>query len=249
MLTEPTIGPPQLSPLVVSDAEQSGILASVVIGQHASVSALSDEQVTDWSSLGKLHDDERQMALAMAPTRRAGFIAGRVALRAALGALDAGRPTDPILHTPRGAPALPAGVIGSISHKATRAVAVVVASERGFVGVDLETRANVADIRRPSIASRILTAREQDAIRLLDPVAHRDATLLRFSLKEAVYKAIDPIVARYVRFSEVELDVTDDGMATVRLLLPEFASSAPTVHARWHADNTWFISAARVWYE
>ena len=211
----------------------------------------NDLHVTALLESGALHSAEAALAMTLPTSRRAAFVAGRVALRAAIHAVAPG--TDdvplllarPLLRTTRGAPTLPAGVLGSISHKRTHALAIALAGNRGHVGVDLEERPNATDALRPSIAPRILTAREQDALTSLDPLAHRDATLLRFALKEAIYKAIDPIVGRYVRFTEVEVGVHDDGRADVRLLLPEFAQQFWHVVARWHRDDRWIVATAR----
>ena len=201
---------------------------------------------------GALHEAEAALAMTLPTSRRAAFVAGRVALRAAIHAVAPGTAdvplllARPLLRTTRGAPTLPAGVLGSISHKRTHALAIALAGNRGHVGVDLEERPNATDALRPSIAPRILTVREQDALTALDPLAHRDATLLRFALKEAIYKAIDPIVERYVRFTEVEVDEHDDGRADVRLLLPEFAQQFWHVVARWHRDDKWIVATARL---
>jgi 4'-phosphopantetheinyl transferase EntD len=65
-----------------------------------------------------------------------------------------------------------------------------------------------------------------------------------FSLKEAVYKAIDPFVERYVRFTEVELTLHDTGEASVRLLLPEFAHGRVLVQARWTLEDDWIVATA-----
>ena len=79
-----------------------------------------------------LHPDEAAFVFASPAPRRASFIGGRVALRTAMTALgaDAGQlgdasPALPILSTPRGAPALPSGYVGSVSHKRELAVAIV----------------------------------------------------------------------------------------------------------------------------
>ena len=133
---------------------------------------------------GALHSAEAALAMTMLAVRRAAFVAGRVALRAAIHAIAPGRDdvplllARPLLRTTRGAPTLPAGVLGSISHKRTHALAIALVGHSGHVGVDLEERPNASDALRPSIAPRILTAREQDALSSLDPLAHRDATLL-----------------------------------------------------------------------
>jgi 4'-phosphopantetheinyl transferase EntD len=71
----------------------------------------------------ELHPDEAAYAQLLAPLRRVGFVGGRLALRAALAALGA-RDVGPIMATARGAPALPAGFVGSVSHKREVAVAI-----------------------------------------------------------------------------------------------------------------------------
>jgi phosphopantetheine--protein transferase-like protein len=152
--------------------------------------------------------------------------------------------TAPLLHTGRGAPHLPAGIAGSISHKRRRAIAIAAAEPGLHLGIDLEERPTVASLERPSIARRILTERELDALASLDALAHREATLLHFALKEAVYKAIDPTVHRYVRFTEVELDVHPDGRARVTLLLPETVISPLHVDAHWMRDADYIVAMA-----
>lgn len=227
-----------------SAAADAGVDDGATPSGRASLHEASHEVVQEMVQ-EVLHDDEIAHAANMTALRRATFLAGRVALR------SASRATAPFLELPalltdhRGAPRLPTGVLGSVSHKRTRAVAAALANARGHVGIDLEGRAIEADLQRPSIATRILTARELDAISALDPLAHREATLLRFALKEAIYKAIDPIVQRYVGFTEVALDVHADGQVDVELLLPEFAHVAPAVHAQWFIDDVWFIALAR----
>lgn len=217
------------------------------------------------------HDDidpaELELALAMSPVRRHGFVAGRQALRAALRALDPALANAPLLRTARGAPTVPRGATGSVSHKRTRAVALAAPrrdeEQLRFVGVDLEARPHALDPAREAVgehvpdrtralASRILTAREFDRIAPLDDAAHRDATLLYFALKEAVYKTIDPFVCRYVRFTEVELTLATDalmegdtsGIALVTLRLPECDEVPLHVDAAWTLEPEWIVATA-----
>ena len=114
-------------------------------------------------------------------------------MRAALGMRDVA-----ILPDDRGAPILPAGFVGSLSHKGEHAAALVAPDTGARVGVDLE----YARAPRQPIERRILTPREQASIR------GRDVTLA-FAIKEAIYKAIDPFVRRYVGFTEVEVSLVD----------------------------------------
>src|SRR6185295_1461516 len=72
--------------------------------------------------LATLHPDERALAAAFAPGRQLAFAAGRAALRIALA--DLGLPAGPVLVGERGGPRLPAGALGSVSHKRQLAVAL-----------------------------------------------------------------------------------------------------------------------------
>ncbi len=208
----------------------------------------------------RLHADEAALVEAMPSTRRATFVAGRLAMRAALGnalgnALSSHALHDthaPILRTERGAPVLPLAVAGSVSHKHDAALALMLprttvpAGGSLHVGVDLEHRPTARDLARPSIARRILTAHELDALSLLDhdPLAQRERVMLSFAIKEAIYKAIDPTVQRYVRFTEVALRFTDTGSVGVTLLLPEFANGEISMHAQYSLDDRWIVATA-----
>jgi 4'-phosphopantetheinyl transferase EntD len=130
-----------------------------------------------------LHAAERAFARGLSGARRAAWLGGRVALRAALEAAGL-PPGEALLGTPRGGPLLPAGAAGSISHKADLAVAV--ASPAGqparTLGIDLEQLRPL----RVDVAARVLTPRER--VGLPPPGLERDAHVLRvFCAKEAVY--------------------------------------------------------------
>ena len=115
----------------------------------------------------------------------------RAALREALGfACD-------IPRDDRGAPVMPAGWLGSASNKGGRAAALVAPDDGAGarIGVDLEH----ARAPRQPIETRVLTARELAAI-----TDRRDITR-SFAIKEAIYKALDPFLRRYIGFLEVEL--------------------------------------------
>jgi enterobactin synthetase component D len=162
-----------------------------------------------------LHPGERAFGRALPEARRAGWVGGRIALRAALAAVDVEAP-EPMLSTPRGAPILPPGTVGSVSHKREIAVALCAraADPRATVGIDVE------DLRplRTDIAPRVLTP---DELAVIPSGGHeRDAAvLLRFSAKEAIYKALDPWVQRFVGFHEASVARAPDGALTGRLAL------------------------------
>jgi enterobactin synthetase component D len=171
--------------------------------------------------------EEETIAAALSARRRREFIAGRAAIRALLGQDVA------ILRNDRGAPVLPDGWVGSISHKEVHAAAIAAPAHAGYVGIDLE---DAAPPRQP-IERRILTARELTQIS-----DGRDITL-RFSIKEAIYKAIDPIVRRYVGFTEVELEVASDGTCAVHIV--DAAQLPVAVEAWWTEHDGFWLTTAR----
>ncbi len=166
--------------------------------------------------LAELHPAEAEHARTLRAWRQVSFVGGRRALRLACQQLGLQPPGT--LPDDRGAPTLPDGLVGSVSHKRALAVALVCRDHGETVGIDLEDYGPA----RPGIAPRVLTPREQAAVDALATEERRWlATLLRFSMKEAVYKALDPWVRRYVGFHEAEVDPDTDGGAVVQLQLAE----------------------------
>jgi enterobactin synthetase component D len=165
------------------------------------------------------------------------FMGGRLALRRALQEAEAtalsicegsnqALALGALLSTAHGGPSVPPGYTGSISHKDSVAVAAALkvggeTGNVGFVGVDIEKRTNAA---HEKLLKRLFTATEQADITVasssgaLTNTVEEDV-MLRFSFKEAVYKAVHPYVQRYVEFKEVEVFPRSDGTAKVNFLL------------------------------
>jgi enterobactin synthetase component D len=230
------------------DAPGSGPMAPVVdfavaferswpCGLCVGVSFPEDSSAITPSVTARLHPDEANHAATLHPRRQTARIAGRLALRAALAGL--GAPPDPLLPDDRGAPRVPAGMVGSISHK--RSLAVGLASrECGWtVGVDVEQR----QMGRQDITGRVLTEAECAGLGGLDAEARGRAVMLRFSLKESIYKAIDPHVRRYVGFHEVDLVVLPDGRALVDAHLVR--AERLEVEGWWSVAQDHVLTAAR----
>jgi enterobactin synthetase component D len=161
---------------------------------------------------------EKAHAATLGDVSRRSWVGGRVAMR--LAAARLGLMLPPILADDRGAPALPPGTSGSISHKDDVAVALLRldgAGMGGKLGVDVEQdRPGKLDISR-----KVLRPEELEALEGLDEPRRHSEVLLRFSAKEAIYKALDPFVRRYVGFTEVSLHVKDDGTALVEAHLSD----------------------------
>jgi 4'-phosphopantetheinyl transferase EntD len=174
-------------------------------------------------ALAGLPAAEQAHAGGLSERRRADYVAGRTALHLALST------AEPILSDDRGAPVLPLGWVGSVSHKGGWAAALVAPTGLGQVGIDLE----LAAAPRQDIARRILTAREQAAL-----PDRGLAVSLRFSIKEAIYKAIAPYARRYVGFTEVELELVGDAVA-VTTALPY------AIEASWREHAGHWLTTAR----
>lgn len=147
---------------------------------------------------------ERAAAEAMGPQRLAAYASGRRVAHAALAAL--GEVAGPVTSSGR-LPRWPPGAVGSIAHSRTLAVAVAArAREVRGVGVDLEAEGRVGE----RLAARVLVHAERQ--RLAE--AH---WTLAFSAKEAVYKAVNPVVGEYLGFGDVEIEIDGDAFSAVAL--------------------------------
>jgi enterobactin synthetase component D len=175
-------------------------------------------------ALARLPAEEQHHARSLTEIRRRDFVAGRLALHEALADFAV-----PLLPDDRGAPQLPAGRVGSVSHKGAVAAALVAPGGAGWVGIDLERAA----APRLDIARRILTPRE-----LVGLPDRGRAVTLRFSIKEAIYKAVDPHVRRFVGFTEVELVFADETCAVVSALPLE-------IDVSWREHAGFWLSTAR----
>lgn len=159
---------------------------------------------------------------------------------------------DPcILKDDYGRPMVPTGFLGSISHKDNIGVALV--SEDGDVapliskgiGIDIEK----ASTLKSRIERKILTPNEREKLGHMEGVSRDEEVLLRFSLKEAVYKAMHPLINQYVGFQEAEITPKSDGTASVELNLKSGQhTKLGTITANWRTvlDGQYYLSSASV---
>lgn len=165
--------------------------------------------------LHELHPDEARFARTLRGFRQEQFAGGRLALRTACVGL--GRQPGPVLPDARGAPCFSGGVSGSITHKRHLALALVAREATGSLGVDFE------DLGPPreGIAQRVLRPEELAEVESLPAGRHWTATLTRFAIKEAIYKALAPRLQRYIAFEEAAVEPSPDGLARVVLHLAD----------------------------
>jgi 4'-phosphopantetheinyl transferase EntD len=167
----------------------------------------------DIAADARLHPEEQSFALALSAARRASFALGRIALREAATRLGVALP--PVLSSEGGEPLLPKGVAGSISHKRRLAVAMAALTDDAQIGVDVE----LLRARQSDLSHKVLSPAERARLSHLGRAELQREVLVRFSLKEATYKALYPWVRRYVGFHEVEVDPAPDGSAAFHFAL------------------------------
>ncbi|HNS96850.1 MAG TPA: 4'-phosphopantetheinyl transferase superfamily protein [Polyangiaceae bacterium] len=180
-----------------------------------------------------LTEKEKEHVLWLPVLRRAAWMGGRVALR--LAARHFGIELDSVFSTHRGAPSLPPGLVASISHKRRIAVALLARSSTFTVGVDVEE----LDRPRPKIARLVLRTPESHRIENLPHAQRWPAIITTFSIKESIFKAIDPIVQRYVGFHEAEVEILPHGDSHIALYLN-------TLHAPFEIDGRWQVFDSHV---
>lgn len=143
--------------------------------------------------------------------RRWEFMAGRACARQALSRL--GIPAVAIPSGNHGEPLWPPGVVGSITHcDGYRACAAARSEEIVTVGIDAEPNAplpegvleEVVHGRELELVTGGSIATERNGCGVADQV---DVDRLRFSAKEAVYKAWFPLARRWLGFEDVELSI------------------------------------------
>jgi 4'-phosphopantetheinyl transferase EntD len=118
---------------------------------------------------------------------------------------------------------------------------MVARAAHGSLGVDLEDYAPA----RLGIADKILVPEELDVLASLPEERRWIALILRFSIKEAVYKALDPYVRRYVDFHEAIVHPDLHGQAEVRLALAK-GDGPFDVEARYEWLHGRIVSSVRI---
>jgi len=207
---------------------------------------LNEEQILqNWSDpdhfvRSSLHPDEVEFSIENSIAFRRSFLVGRLAMRASL----QDQRHKPCLKDRHGRPTLPEGYVGSISHKGSVGVALSRNSDIMTVGVDIERLLP----RKRSVAKRILTKEERNGLGSLEVVdiSADQEVMLRFSLKEAIYKAVHPIINHYVGFQEAEVTPFKNGTAVVhwRLDRDTDMGQVGTVTAHWKKLEEYFLTSA-----
>ena len=140
------------------------------------------------------------------PERKIAFLAGRLCAEHALAAL--GMASAVVPRQADGSPHWPGGIAGSISHTSEHAYAAV-QKQTGRFGIGIDSEKVVSTEAVEDIEKFCCTDEERFVLRN-SKVKNLPATLV-FSAKEALYKAVHPVVKRFVDFDEFQVNQIDWG--------------------------------------
>lgn len=173
----------------------------------------------DSRHLASLHPEERKLVAHARDKRLAEFATGRALLRELLDS------PAPIARAAHGAPDWPEGIVGSLAHDHTHAVAVIAsAAEYRAIGIDVESHARSDDELRESV------------LRTDDPDINPTAA---FVMKEAAYKAWSDLGGEPVGPLEVHLRVDGDRFVAV---MPD----GSTIGGMLRDDGHWWLAIAAI---
>lgn len=149
--------------------------------------------------------------------RRAEFFTGRRCAHAAM--REAGYPRLPILRGRDRAPLWPLNILGSISHGASLAAAIIRKPHQTILGLGIDIEDLVRDVRS-DITRHTLTSREIDQWGSGSGQLSREARII-FSIKEAIYKCFTPIDGIKLGFHDAEVtEITEFSFKGVLLKNP-----------------------------
>jgi 4'-phosphopantetheinyl transferase EntD len=151
--------------------------------------------ITEGDEFGLLPEERSAFATSVVKVQRASG-AARIVARGLMQRL--GISPQPVLKATAGMPQWPDGIVGSLAHDSTVAVAAL-AQRADFlsIGVDIEP----AEALDPDLLTLVATESERAEIEN-SPLHGR----LLFAVKEAIYKAVYPLDGVFLDHHDVEVD-------------------------------------------
>ena len=135
--------------------------------------------------------------------RQAEYLSARLCAREAL-RIQTGQISLPVQQANSRAPSWPPHTCGSLSHSHGISAAIIGESVHWrSLGVDIEKPIKVERAER--LSSTILTATEQEHFKHLDPQHAAWYLTYVFSLKESLFKALNPLTGVYFTFQDAQV--------------------------------------------
>ena len=197
------------------------------------VGALCATDVPD-SVLGLLHPAEYAYAAGRPGVPFRDWVAGRYCLAEALSPYTF---RVPLLVRQSGAPLIPSGMAGSISHKGSMTVAVATREFDG-IGVDLE----YVDESDGALAAKVLTVGERSRLDHIGSGERAAFVTAHFALKESVYKAARDEDQEGMEFRDIEV-----GLTPLTLTRQRVWNNVSTIVANSPCESQGFIFRDRPW--
>jgi 4'-phosphopantetheinyl transferase EntD len=145
---------------------------------------------------------EISAALKFSSNRLNEFCIGRHCARKAL--IEAGADQTPLLIAKNGSPTWPKNYVGSIAHTHNYTAAVISdVRQTCSIGIDTEELSNFP----LEIKSDILRLDEVEQYLSNDLFSDQIKLALYFSIKEAVYKAYNPVFQEFLDFQDVKVEL------------------------------------------
>lgn len=128
-------------------------------------------------------------------------------------------------------PLWPQGVIGSISHSSQFAIAMVSCSASSYLGLGVDIEEQMKPDLALRLCDQIMSERERSQFNCLSKMCFEDFVTLTFSAKEALFKALFPMLGVYLEFDSSELIFFDQNEQCLHFRLTYRLS------AIWHKDR------------
>ena len=156
------------------------------------------EKIADHSEM--LLPEEKKIVETVVQKRREEFSTGRLCAHTAMRSVLSQANQAPLLPGSKREPLWPEGLIGSISHSADCCVAVVSSDPTiKSLGIDIEKREGI------KTGVRDLICLPEELSLLGEFEQNPEAWKLIFSAKESVYKALFPVLQKWIGFSDATL--------------------------------------------
>ena len=164
-------------------------------------------------------DRPAQIAAAV-PKRQREFFYGRLCARSAMGPL--GREIPQIGIGRMREPLWPADLIGSITHAADMAAAVILPASMGYHGVGIDIETTLTGQGAQEVRALVANDGELRYLAGFEDALGPDVPLtLVFSAKESFFKAVHGEVRRYFDFDAIELEHIDLSAQSMRFRVCE----------------------------
>ena len=173
---------------------------------RVSVPGAFGAEIEDCGQAVPAHPDEDAWVASSNAARRREFALGRFCARAALTQMGIGEAV--IARGPDGAPVWPPGIVGSITHTAGYAAAIV-GSQSHFLGIGVDAE-RIGGVTEP-LYPKLFGPEERALLAALDEERRCLVSTILFSAKEAYFKAWRPVNGKPLSFQNIHVVLEGDG--------------------------------------